>query len=63
MLVYRRVNDDPHDRAYLLYSTGLDQKDDGGRAPTQYRERYFAITSNSAKGFDCVFNIPRAEPD
>lgn len=55
--VYRRVDpaQDPLGRDYLLYSTGLDGKDDGGK--THPKGAHVAFQKAGA-GFDDVFNIP-----
>jgi hypothetical protein len=51
--VYRLLEDDPHGRPYLLYSTGYDRTDDGGR-PSEVRGEPFTA------GSDHVINKPRS---
>lgn len=57
--IYRLIQDDPHGRSYLLYSTGLDQSDDGGRVPDDPLAGLRSLTNETSAGFDAVFNLPR----
>jgi len=55
-MLYRRIENDPHGRAYLVYSTGIDGIDNGGRE--QAGEMYPSPTDLEA-GFDFIVNQPR----
>lgn len=61
--VYRRLEEpDEYGRTYLLYSTGYDQTDDGGREATSddHEEgRHAPLKDRSSTGFDFVINQPR----
>jgi hypothetical protein len=55
--VYRLLEEaDSHGRAYLLYSVGADDVDDGGRTHEKGRDKAWR---QSGKGFDFVVNEPR----
>ena len=60
---YRVLQADPHGRGYLLYSTGLDQTDDGGALPSATQHHHSALQDASATGIDYVINQPRPEGD
>jgi hypothetical protein len=55
---YRRLQDDPHGRGYLLYSFGADGVDNAGEMP---ENKTAAAMSNfpAGQGKDWVFNQPR----
>ncbi len=58
---YRKLRDDPEGRPYLLYSVGLDGRDDGGREPADHRA---AARNPDARNADFVINRTRASvPD
>lgn len=61
--VYRRLEEpDEHGRTYLLYSTGYDQTEDGGREATSDDHdegRHAPLKDRSSTGFDFVINQPR----
>lgn len=62
---YRLVEDDPHGRAYLLYSIGFDETDDDGRElgrDVHPYEEMAAIIDRTAEGVDYVINRPRRVP-
>ncbi len=60
---YRLLSDDPHRRPYLLYSTGVDQTDDGGVEldwPAEWKYPWFAaLVDPNFTGVDFVINRPR----
>ena len=60
---YRLLSDDPHRRPYLLYSTGVDQTDDGGveiDEPGEWKHPWFAgLVDSNLTGVDFVINRPR----
>ena len=58
---YRLLDADPHGRGYLLYSTGLDQTDDGGTLSTGADGPRTALRDPSATGIDYVINQPRPQ--
>ncbi len=60
---YRLLEADPHGRGYLLYSTGLDQSDDGGALPAATQRPHASLRDASATGIDYVINQPRPEGD
>ena len=56
--IYRLLSDDS--RGYILYSTGVDQTDDGGKMDKDIRyRRDLAFVSGRGEGLDYVFNLPR----
>ena len=58
--LYKRLQDDPHGRVYLLYSTGIDERDDGGQVPpADGSQLYKVLCDPEYAGFDYVFNCPR----
>lgn len=58
--LYKRLQDDPHGRVYLLYSTGIDERDDGGQMPPADGSRLYKVLCDPEyAGFDYVFNRPR----
>ncbi len=63
---YRLLSDDPHRRPYLLYSTGVDQTDDGGVELDQPGQRKHgwaaALVDPNVTGVDFVINRPRPDP-
>ncbi|MBL1217691.1 MAG: hypothetical protein D8M59_09370 [Planctomycetes bacterium] len=63
---YHLVNDDPEGRPYLLYSTGLDQEDNGGTPAPADRRRpreYDVLTNRDLGGYDQIVNVPRPPLD
>ena len=59
-LLYTRIENDPHLREYLVYSTGIDGIDNGGRAP---EGDSYPNPVGIAKGFDFIVNQPRRALD
>ena len=62
---YRLVEDDPHDRPYLLYSTGSDRSDGGGKEPSGIDADYWGpegvFTTSKFPNHDYIINTPRSE--
>ncbi len=62
---YRLVEDDPHDRPYLLYSTGPDRSDDGGKEPSGIHADYWGpegiFSTSWFPKHDYIINTPRSE--
>lgn len=58
---YRRfgAGEDPDGRGYLLYSFGLDGKDDGGKP---VKGNWDALHLTKAAGTDYIINLPRPKP-
>jgi hypothetical protein len=60
--IYRRVENDPHGRQYLLYSTGLDQVDDGGVEyidPDTGHPSFAPLRDPNLQGYDHFIFRPR----
>jgi hypothetical protein len=59
-LGYIRLDSDPHGRAYLLYSFGLDATDDRGRMDPM--DEALAVHERQVTGYDFILNPPREAP-
>ncbi len=58
--LYKRLQNDPHGRMYLVYSTAIDERDDGGKMPRiDDSQLYKALCAREYEGYDYVFNRPR----
>jgi hypothetical protein len=57
---YRLLENDAHNRSYLVYSFGIDGIDDLGHMPSSPEDSFVAIKDRGAPGFDYVFNPSRA---
>lgn len=55
-MLYTRIENDPHGRDYLVYSTGIDGIDNGGRVP---EGDHYANPASIETGFDFIVNQPR----
>lgn len=62
---YRLLINDPHDRPYLLYSTGPDRHDDGGKEPSGIHADYWGpegiFNTSLFPNHDYIINTTRPE--